>query len=73
MSDVFLSAWWKESKLRQEISRILDHLKIVEKFGVCEKQCEEVIDVQAEIPGDDFSGVFALAPSLVGEYIGCRS
>ena len=49
------------------------HLKIVEKFGVCEKQCEEVIDVQAEIPGDDFSGIFALAPSLIGEYIGCRS
>ena len=49
----------------------LAHLKIVEKFGISEEQCEEVIDVQAEIPGDDFSGVLALAPSFIGEYIGC--
>ena len=53
--------------------KLTNYLKIVEKFGVCEKQCEEVIDVQAEIPGDDFSGILALAPSLIGEYIGCRS
>ena len=72
MSDVFLSAWWKESKLRQEISRMLDHLKIVEKFGVCEEQGEEVVDVEAEVPGDDFSGVLALPPCLIGEYIRCR-
>ena len=50
----------------------LDHLKIVEKFGVCEEQGEEVVDVEAEVPGDDFSGVLALAPGLVGEYICCR-
>ena len=62
----------RESKLRQEISRMLDHLKIVEKFGVCEKQGEEVIDVQTEVSGDDFSGILALPPCLVGEYICCR-
>ena len=49
-----------------------DHLKIVEKFGVCEKEGEEVVDVQAEIPGDDFPRILALAPCLIGEYICCR-
>ena len=47
------------------------NLKIVEKFGVCEKQGEEVIDVQTEVPGDYFSGILALPPCLIGEYISC--
>ena len=68
MSDVFLSAWWKE----YQGCLLLDHLKIVEKFGVCEEQGEEVVDVEAEVPGDDFSGVLALAPGFVSEYICCR-
>ena len=55
-----------------DVERLPLGLEIVEEFRVGEKQREEVVDVEAEVPGDDFSGVLALAPGLVGEYICCR-